>query len=503
MYLAIDYLSTILSGVIKSISYRCRHFMFKKIILTGLILIGCFLCAVLNRHVDTSCAHMTEQTAEQKIVQRLDTYMQALTGLNRFSGSVVVAKGNTVLLNKGYGLANHEFDVPNTPQTRFRICSITKMITATAIMQLQEKELLHVTDPISTYLPDYPRGNEITIHHLLTHTSGIFSGNLPFEMVVFPASLEQMVTFYKDKPFEYEPGSDYQYSNAGYFLLSCIIEKVSGKKYEAYVQKNILAPLEMHQSVFREHDYAILKQCASGYCFDATNRLVNGHYVYENFRGSGGLCCTAHDLYTFVFALNTGMLINEKSHKAMCTPYHMKEDYGYGCQIHQVLDHNVIEHGGMLSSGFKSNLSTFVDDDLYIIILSNSFSAWVNEARNALAAIMFDQPYDVPSCDVIKLDPDSYGDYVGTYDHPGFTVGYTIEQKGTMLSTADGIKLAPVAVDQFVAVNRDTKNILYTFMRSEKGDVVQLRIKGGAPYFEVRCAKKTNLNMASAMNPLQ
>jgi CubicO group peptidase (beta-lactamase class C family) len=465
-------------------------FVLKKFTIASQVLVYSFLFATVDQRLDTSSALMTDMSDAQEVSQKLDVYMSALTALNRFSGSVVVAKGDTILLKKGYGIASYEFEIPNTPETRFRICSITKMVTAVAIMQLQEKKLLYVSDPINKYVPDFPRGDVITIHHLLTHTSGIFSGNLPFEMVVCPATSEQMVTFYKDKPLEYDPGSDYQYSNAGYFLLSHIIEKVSGTTYEAYVQENILAPLRMHDSIFRDHDYAILKQCASGYCFDAMNRLVNGHYVYENFRGSGGLCCTAHDLYRFAYGFNTESLINNESHTAMCMPYHVKENYGYGCQIHPVLGHNVIEHGGMLSSGFKSNLSIFVDDDVYIIILSNHFSAWVNEARNALAAIMFDQPYDMPSNDVIKIDSALYDEYVGVYDHPVFASGYVVEKKGELLRTTDGMELTPVAVDQFMAVNKDTDNIVYIFMRDEKGRVVQLRIKGGAPYFEIRCEKK-------------
>jgi CubicO group peptidase (beta-lactamase class C family) len=437
-----------------------------------------------------SSFHTFDVPGIQRVSQKLDAYMTALTNLNRFSGSVVVAKGDTVLLNKGYGFANHEFEVPNTPDTRFRICSITKMVTATAIMQLQEKMLLHVSDPISKYIPDFPRGDEITIHHLLTHTAGIYSGNFPLEMVVCPASLEQIIACYKDKTLEFKPGTDYRYSNGGYFLLSYIIEKALGTTYEAYVQENILVPLSMNHSMFRDHDYAILKQCASGYCFDTANRLVNGHYVYENFRGSGGLCCTAYDLYQFAYGVNARLLINDESRKVMCTPCHAQEQYGYGCQIHQLLGHNVVEHGGMLSSGFKSNLSIFVDDDIYIIILANHFSAWVNEARNALAAIMFDHSYDFPSRDVIKLDPTTYDDYVGVYDHPDSTTGYAIEKKGDTLLMAGGIELVPVATDQFMASNCKTDNILYIFMRDEKQRVLQLRIKGGAPYFEVRCEKK-------------
>lgn len=458
--------------------------MFKNATILSLILFNSYFISTY-----TTSTQSVDISHEQQLSQKLDEYMSALTALNRFSGSVVVAKGNTILLNKGYGFASHEFEVHNTSDTLFKICSITKMITAVAILQLQEQKLLHVTDCLQKYVPDFPRGDEITIHHLLSHTSGLFSGNLPLEMIVCPATLDQMISFYKNQPFEFTPGSNYQYNNAGYFLLSHIIEKVSGKKYEEYIQDNILKPLNMHHSIFREYDYAILKHCASGYCFDPMNRLVNGWHVYENFKGSGGLCCTAYDLYTFAHAFNTNVLINEASRKMMCIPYHDKENYGYGCQISQILGHNIIEHGGMLSSGFKSNLSIFVDSDIYIIILSNSWSAWINETRNALAAIMFDQPYDIPSTNIIKLNDALYDEYVGNYNHPAFESGYIITKNGDTLHTSDGIELAPVAMDQFIALNKQNNNIVYIFTRNENGHIIQLRIKGGGPYFEIRCNK--------------
>ncbi len=444
-----------------------------------------FVCAKVNHAINA----VSDCVYAQDIGQKLDAYMQALTTLNRFSGSVVVAKGNTVLLNKGYGFASYEFEVPNTPKTKFRICSITKMVTAVAIMQLQERGLLQVHDPIHIYLPDYPRGHEITIHHLLTHTSGISSCNLPLEMVVFPATLEQMISFIKDKPLEYDPGSDYRYSNDGYYILSLIIEKASGKSYESFIKENILAPLNIHESIFRDYDYEILKNCASGYCLNKANNVVNGHYVYENFRGSGGLIGTAHDLYKFARGLSAGKLINQTSLQSMVTSYHNKENYGYGCHTRRCLEHTYIEHGGMLSSGFKSNMSIFIDDEIYIVILSNFFAAWVNEARDALAAIVFGLPYDLPRCNVIKLDSPTYNDYIGMYDHPFFKSGYKIEKKGDRLYLPENIELSPVTTDQFMAVNQNANNIVYNFIRNEAGRVVQLIIKGGGPYFEVRIEK--------------
>ena len=450
--------------------------MVKKIY--SFILISSVLFASENNNV-----------SEQKLTQSLDNYMQVLTDLNRFSGTVLVAKGDHILLNKGYGLASHEFNIANTIDTTFRICSITKMVTAATIMQLQEKGQLNVSDTLNKYIPDYPRGDEITIHQLLTHTAGLSSCNMPLEMVVMPITIDQIISFYKTMPLEFEPGTGYQYSNAGYFILSDIIQKISGVSYEEYVTKNILKPSNMNQSFFRDHNYAILRNCATGYCVDQENSLVNGHYVYENFTGSGGLFCTTQDLYQFVFALSKGLLINEKSLNEMCTSYHPQENYGYGCEINKIQNHACIEHGGMLSSGFKTNVSLFKDDQVYIVILSNFFSAWVNDARNALAAIMFDEPYQLPSHIPIIIDSALYDDYVGLYDHPEYPSSYKIEKKDNKLYLPNGTELFPVASDQWMSVEPKAKNLLYSFVRNEHNQITQLRIKGGGPYFEVRCEK--------------
>lgn len=438
--------------------------------------------------MSNSTTSKSNYSYEQEFNHKLDLYMKALTKLNRFSGSVLVAKGDEVLLNKGYGLASYEFEVPNTPQTKFRICSITKMVTAVAVMQLQKRGLLEVNDHLNKYFDDFPRGDEITIHQLLTHTSGLSSGNVPFEMVVCPATLEEICSFFKNESLEYEPGSDYQYSNAGYFILSYIIEKVSGKSYESFVKENILVPLNMNESYFREYDYAILKNSATGYCFNEKNVIVNGHHVYDNFKGGGGLFCTAHDLYLFARALIKNELINQESLKQMCTPYRDEENYGYGCHIRTLLNHKLIEHGGMLSSGFKSNLS-ILDDEIYIIILSNFFCSWVNEARDALAAITLGLPHEFPSNEGIQVDSAIYNDYIGIYDHTLFSSGYKIERVGDKLYAPDGIELSPVSKDQFMVLNCDSDNVVYKFIRDEYGYIVQLIIKGGAPYFEVRCKK--------------
>jgi CubicO group peptidase (beta-lactamase class C family) len=329
------------------------------------------------------------------MMSKVDIFLQALTELNKFSGSVLIAKGDAVLLNKGYGLASQEFEVANTSHTRFRICSITEMLTATGILHFQEKGLLSVQDTLQKFFPHFERGSEITIHHVLSHTSGIVNVAFPFEMKVLPTTLEEIVAFISKQPLDYEPGAEHRYSNSGYCLFAAIIEQVSGKTYELFIKETILEPLDMHESFFPDYPYTILKNTASGYCLNEAQQCVKGPQFYESFgaNSSGGLFCTAHDLYCFARALSSGKLLSKDSMKAMFTPYHDIQEYwsnGYGCCVKQVMGKTCVEHFGSYASGFKTNVSMFLDDEVYIVLLSNFFSTDVHEIRNTLVAMLLE-----------------------------------------------------------------------------------------------------------------
>ncbi len=203
------------------------------------------------------------------IEDRLDNYLNAAHELWGFNGSVLVAWNGRVILSKGYGMADNTFNIPNTPQTKFFIGSITKQFTAACIMILIERNLLKLDDPIIMYLPDYPRpnGDKITIRHLLTHTSGIPDyTNFP-EVILKrtqPLSTEYLIDLFKNWPLEFEPGSKFSYSNSGYLLLGEIIEKISGQSYEAFLEHEILKPLGMNDSGYARREAAYPNR-ASGY----------------------------------------------------------------------------------------------------------------------------------------------------------------------------------------------------------------------------------------------
>jgi len=175
----------------------------------------------------------------QNVELLIDNYLQAYYKLGRFNGSILVEKDGKILFNKGYGMANFELQVPNSPQIKFRLGSITKQFTAMAIVQLEERGLLNTNDCISEYIPDYPNGDKITIRHLLTHTSGIpsFTSFSEIEQEkVLPVTPLQIMDKFKNKELLFQPGTEFKYSDSGYILLGYIIEKVTGKSYSDYLE---------------------------------------------------------------------------------------------------------------------------------------------------------------------------------------------------------------------------------------------------------------------------
>jgi len=412
--------------------------------------------------------------ATQDIESKVDEYINPYLKMGTFSGSVLIARKGIILLSKGYGMANYENDVPNTLQTKFRLGSVTKQFTATSIMQLQEKGLLNVDDPISKYLQDYPNGEKITLHHLLTHTSGIpnFTSFPEYqETMMLPSPVEKTIERFKYKPLEFTPGEKFKYSNSGYILLGYIIEKVSGKSYEDYLKENIFQPLNMMDTGY-DHHRPLIKHRASGYVL-GTNGLVNAVYIdMSTPYAAGGLYSTVEDLYLWDQALYTEKLVSRNSLDEMFTPF--KGGYGYGWFIIKAFNRQLITHGGMVN-GFYAYISRYVDDKVCIIVLSNIESAPVDKISLDLAAIVFGEKHEVPEIRTsIKVDPKIYDAYVGEYEFtPNFIITVTKEDNH-LFAQATGqskFEIYPESEVKFYLKMADTQ---ITFIKNYKGEVTQL-----------------------------
>ena len=366
--------------------------------------------------------HVTLYAQNEKLQQQVDKYLSAYEQMNLFSGVVLIANHGNVQVCKGYGEANCSFDIRNIPNTKFRIGSLTKAFTAIAILQLVEQGKLTLDDKLSSFLSDYPRGDEITVRNLLTHTSGI-SNHTDFDDFendrrVYPYTLIQTINTFKNKPLNSNPGEKSEYSNSNYILLGFILEKVSQMKYEDFVQQFILDPLDMKNTGY-ERPEKVIKQFASGYVL-RNNELQKAQYRnMANAHASGALYSTVNDLYLLDRALYNNSLLSEKSRKLMATPYKGNLTCGWG--VAEVFDHAMIGLMGEID-GYRANISRFLSDDICIIILSNIENTPLNQINLDLIAMTFGEHFELPEVAKIMSLPDTVlQSYAGNYElKPGF-----------------------------------------------------------------------------------
>lgn len=427
--------------------------------------------------------------AAQDPAPKFDEYLNALAGQKRFTGSVLVARDAKVIFTKGYGLANVELDVPNTPQTKFRLGSITKQFTATAILLLQERGKLSVSDPICKYIDNCPAAwSEVTIHHLLSHTGGIpnftsFPDYLPKMMM--RVTTQEMIARFKDKPLDFKPGEKWDYSNSGYFLLGAIIEKVSGESYESFLRKNIFDPLKMTATGY-DHFETILKNRATGYSM-TMGKMVNSAFIdMTQPYSAGSLYSTVEDLFAWNEALYSGKVLSAKSFEAMTTP--VKNNYAYGLGVEPKTSRKIISHGGGIN-GFATYLARFPDEKITIVVLRNADYGAPGPGRigQDLAAILLGEKYELPKAHIeVHVDPKLLDAYVGKYQlAPNFVL--TISKEGDQLmAQATGqskIALFPESETTFFP---KVAELSITFMKDATGKVTDLVLHQGGE----RLAKK-------------
>jgi CubicO group peptidase (beta-lactamase class C family) len=348
---------------------------------------------------------------------KLDELINAYAKLYKFNGSVLVAKNGTILLSKGYGFRNAADKVANTEQTIFQLGSITKQFTAAVILKLQEEKKLSVSDKLSKYFPGYPKGDSITIEQLLTHTSGIYSytndPNFMANEVTKPANREMMMALFRDKPFDFSPGTSWNYSNSGYSLLGYIIEAVTKKTYEKAVHKYIFTPLGMMHSGF---DFTNLKneKKATGYFKlddkeTASAPIVDSTVSYS----AGAIYSTTGDLYLWHNALQKNNILSKVQQDKAYTP--VKNKYGYGWVIDSTEGKRRVSHGGGIH-GFVTNFARVPEDNICIVLLSNASDPTLGEITKSIFAILYSKKYELPKGRIaIKLPEEKLKEYEGEY----------------------------------------------------------------------------------------
>ena len=342
---------------------------------------------------------------------KIQEFLTTAHKYRQFNGSVLVAENGKVIYKGAYGQANMEWNIPNTPDTRFRLGSITKQFTATVILQLVEQGKIKLDAKLSDYLPDYRKdtGEKVTIHHLLTHTSGIpsYTSQPGFFQNVSrnPYKVDEFVKKYASGNLEFEPGSKYTYNNSGYFLLGAIIERVTGKPYEQVLKQNIFDPLGMKNTGYDHHDTLIPKR-ASGYS-KTPDGYTNAAYLDMSIPyAAGSLYSTVEDLYLWDQALYTDKVLSAQSKALMYKPF--LENYAYGWAITNASfkqnDQPVpmISHDGGIN-GFSTTIMRFPNEKNLVVMLDNTGSEYVNRLGESIGKILYNQPYEPPKISIVSV----------------------------------------------------------------------------------------------------
>jgi CubicO group peptidase (beta-lactamase class C family) len=335
---------------------------------------------------------------------KIDKLVSQFMDCCSFTGTVLVSDHDKIIFKKGYGLANREWNIPNTPDVKFRIGSITKQFTSMLIMQQVAKGTIKLDARLSDYLPYYRKdtGSKVTISQLLSHTSGIPS--YTDDPKFFPDvsrnyyAVDDFVKKFCSGDLQFDPGTKFHYDNSGFFLLGAILEHVTGKTYEALLRENILAPLGMNDSGY-DHYADILPKRASGYQQQLSG-VVNAPYLDMALPyAAGSLYSTVEDLYKWDQALYTDKLVPNDLKQKLFTPN--LDHYGYGWDIHEVpagepgAGQTVVSHAGGIN-GFNTLEQRYIADHDLIVVFNNTPGASLGEMAKGIRAILYGQEPATP-----------------------------------------------------------------------------------------------------------
>jgi CubicO group peptidase (beta-lactamase class C family) len=407
-------------------------------------------------------------------VARMEQIVQSYVP-RQFMGTVLVAEDGKILLDRGYGFANLEWQVPNTPTTKFRLGSITKQFTAASILLLEERGKLKVEDPVKKYMPDAPAAwDKITIFNLLTHTSGIpsFTSFPDYRDTEAAATTpEKLVARFRDKPLDFEPGTKWDYSNSGYVLLGYLLEKISGQSYADFVQQNIFAPLGMKDSGY-DSNSAVIAHRAAGYSRDKDG-TVNAGFIHMSIPFSAGaLYSTTEDLLRWEQGLFGGKVLKPESLAKMTTPF--KEDYAFGLNVTTKDGRKRIAHGGGIE-GFNTSLAYYPDDKLVVAVLANLNGPFADQIGGQLSQVVHGEKVVLASeRKEITVSPDILKQYVGTYElAPTFSIVMTLED-GHLTAQATNQNKNPVFPESDTKFFFKVVDAQLEFFKNDKGEVAYL-----------------------------
>lgn len=451
--------------------------------------LNCFLCAALFL-LPARLAEAAESTAD--LAARIDPLFSNVVQNHWPGGEVLVARDGRIIFEKGYGFAQVASRTPFTDHTRFRIGSLTKQFTSAAIFKLAENGKLGIDDPLAKFIPGWPRGNEVTLRNLLTHTSGIHNFTAKpgfYDHVTEPISMAALIASFENDPYDFNPGEKYSYSNSGYVLLGCIIEKVSGESYGEYLQKTFFRPLGMKNTgVYRAGMPSLDEAFGYSYTNGTMVRAVN--WDMSEVSTAGELYSTAHDLFLWNEAIFNHRVLSEASLKTAFTigvlklddPTH-PEDVGYACGWTRdwLEGAREISHGGELW-GFGSYLLRLPDYHLTVVVLLNcapqppGIQQWVLAREIARRVLGSELPNDGTQ-KVYKITPADVALAVGRYDLGGGAILTVTTETNHVFAQITGrprFEMFPKSDRSFFVPGGNAEA---TFVRNATNQVVKVILK--------------------------
>lgn len=432
------------------------------LMLIVMLLTVCFFCTGCTKP-ETQDVPQPDSTFFTKSDEYIHT-LNSITTAGKINGQVLVAKDGEILLSQGYGYADNETKSEITEDTVFLIASNTKPITAIAIMQLYERGKLDINDPISKYCPNQTRGDEITIAHLLNHTSGLKRDVL----VSFYQGLskQDLIKKINSAPLDYDPGTMSQYSNIDYNLLAYIIEQASGQTYEAYLKENIFDPLGM-ESTGAATSNNDLPKTAQGYRIGSSSLTkVTKPYDLSVFWGAGNIYSTVSDLLKLDNGLYNEDIITQETIELM-----QKNAYGWGPM--SLSGHTYFGHNGLLNNGFSSTLLRFPHERLTVIVLtnvSNQDNITFNLAQALSMMALNEQVEALEEIQTESLTEQELERFTGDYELEGSVV--TVQRQGDRLvlqPSPTEVNYIPYSKDSFYAKGSEYRRL--KFITDEDGKI--------------------------------
>lgn len=424
------------------------------------------------------------------IQSKISKYLTTAELNNQFSGQVLVAKGNQILLHRAYGEANHGTGSKNNIESTFAVGSITKQMTAAAVIQLAEQQKLSYSDLLSKHLPNVPYADKVTIHQLLTHTGGLYNITdilaAPDKVDASLITTDYLMGLIGANPLRFEPGTKFEYSNTGYFLLGALVEAVSKQTLESYMQTNLFKPADLKRT-FAALNANQAKITSKGYLADKSTLEIGGldNILLNVAGGAGMIASTTEDLYKWNNALYGGKIILPQDVSFMSGQQpnlNPLEKYGYGLGYSQGDYGLEISHNGN-TAGFTGYNGYFPEKQIQIIILSNIGYADLQTVKSAILSIIAGKEVTTaPSAPSFNVPESTLQKYVGTYDIPQMFKITVYIKDGKLVLKTDTFPLMTLSAASLTAFEEKANMLTVTFDSADAP--THLILKRGALEFK-------------------